>query len=242
MGTWRFSPITFLIQLDFSVSVTGIEDTFWHMWHHLDAVTWHMSWRAMTIGENTVVLLYVYHDIFRSICDTAMRLVLFLTFSRSRNSKMLKLFTWPFAFCIIDMFIQSSHCNVHCSFIVTFCLSFMLSLHSILQLSRSGISNKPKWITWPWRLTLKIKVKHTPTWPLLSLSVYMLQARSWCRFQHSRGRGFQINQNKSLDLDVWPWKLRSNIYLYDFQGQPSRSRDLFWFIWNPLPRQCWNRH
>ena len=30
----------------------------------------------MTIGENTVVLpLYVYHDMFRSICDTAMRLV-----------------------------------------------------------------------------------------------------------------------------------------------------------------------
>ena len=23
----------------------GMGDTFWHMWHHLDAVTWHMSWR-----------------------------------------------------------------------------------------------------------------------------------------------------------------------------------------------------
>ena len=99
---WRFSPITFLMIPTGKIAsvylLLGIEDTFWHMWHHLDAVTWHMSWRqqSMTIGENTVVLpLYVYHDIFRSICDTAMRLVLFLTFSRSRNSKMLKLFTWP---------------------------------------------------------------------------------------------------------------------------------------------------
>ena len=70
----------------------------------------------------------------------------------------------------------------------------------------------------------------------------MIQTWSWCWFQHYRGRGFQINQNKSLDLDVWPWELRSNIYLYDFQGQPSRSRDLFWFIWDPQPRECWNQH
>ena len=29
---------------------------------------------------------------------------------------------------------------------------------------------------------------------------------------------------------------------FDFQGQPSRSRDLFWFIWDPRPRICWNQH
>ena len=28
----------------------------------------------------------------------------------------------------------------------------------------------------------------------------------------------------------------------NFQGQTSRSSDLFWFIWNPRPRECWNRH
>ena len=95
---WRFSPITFLMIPTGKIAsvylLLGIEDTFWHMWHHLDAVTWHMSWRqqSMTIiDENTVVLpLYVCHDIFRSICDKAKRLVLFLTFSRSGNSKMLK--------------------------------------------------------------------------------------------------------------------------------------------------------
>ena len=99
---WRFSPITFLVIPTGKIAsvylILGIEDTFWHMWHHLDAVTWHMSWRqrSMTIDENTVVLpLYVYHDIFWSIRDKAMRLVLFLTFSRSGNSKMLQLVTWP---------------------------------------------------------------------------------------------------------------------------------------------------
>ena len=48
----------------------GTENTFWHMWHHLDAATWHMSWRqmSMTTDENAVVLpLYVYRDIFQSI-------------------------------------------------------------------------------------------------------------------------------------------------------------------------------
>ena len=28
----------------------------------------------------------------------------------------------------------------------------------------------------------------------------------------------------------------------DFEGQPSRSRDLFWFFWDPWPRKCQNRH
>ena len=87
--TWKIASVYLLL---------GIEDTFWHMWHHLDAVTWHMSWRqqSMTIDENTVVLpLYVYHDIFRSMRNNAMRFVLFLTFSRSGNSKMLELITWP---------------------------------------------------------------------------------------------------------------------------------------------------
>ena len=33
-----------------------------------------------------------------------------------------------------------------------------------------------------------------------------------------------------------------HVYDLEFQGQPSRSRDLFWFIWDPRPRECWNRH
>ena len=138
----------------------GIEDTFWHMWHHLDAVTWHMSWRqqSMTIGENTVVLpLYVYHDIFQSICDTAMRLGLFLTFSRSRNSKMLKLFTWP------------------------------------------------------WRMTLKFKVKLPWNWPSITRLVIIAKRWSWCRFRHFQCRRSRINQNQLRDLDGWPWKPRSII-------------------------------
>ena len=161
---WRFSPITFLVIPTGKIAsvylILGIEDTFWHMWHHLDAVTWHMSWRqrSMTIDENTVVLpLYVYHDIFWSIRDKAIRLVLFLTFSRSGNSKMLQL------------------------------------------------------VTWPWRMTLKIKVKLPWNWPFITRLLIMVERWSWCRFQHFHGRRSRINQIKLRDLDGWPWKSRSNM-------------------------------
>ena len=86
-----------------------------------------------------------------------------------------------------------------------------LILVSIPVFLRSGISKKLKQNLWPRRLTFKIKVRHTPTWPLLSLVVYMLQTWSWGWFQHSRGRGSQLNQNYLRNLDGWPWKSRSYI-------------------------------
>ena len=46
---------------------------------------------------------------------------------------------------------------------------------SILTFSRPRISKKTKSITWPWELTLNVKVKLTFIWPLLSSVAYMIQ-------------------------------------------------------------------
>ena len=50
---WRFFPVTSLMipiaKIASSYLLPGMGDTFWHMWHHLDAVTWHMSWRQMSM-------------------------------------------------------------------------------------------------------------------------------------------------------------------------------------------------
>ena len=99
---WRFSPATFLMipitKIASSYLLLGIRDTFWHMWHHLDAVTWHMSWRQMymtVVKIHCFLPLFVNRDIFWCRCDKAIRLVSFSTESRSQNSKMLKWITWP---------------------------------------------------------------------------------------------------------------------------------------------------
>ena len=59
---WRFSPVTFLMiptaKIASSYLILGMGDTFWHMWHHLDAVTWHMSWRHMYM---TVVKIHCFY-------------------------------------------------------------------------------------------------------------------------------------------------------------------------------------
>ena len=59
---WRFSPVTFLMiptaKIASSYLILGMRDTFWHMWHHLDAVTWHMSWRHMYM---TVVKIQCFY-------------------------------------------------------------------------------------------------------------------------------------------------------------------------------------
>ena len=59
---WRFSPVTFLMipiaKIASSYLLLGMGDTFWHMWHHLDAVTWHMSWRQMYM---TVVKIHCFY-------------------------------------------------------------------------------------------------------------------------------------------------------------------------------------
>ena len=59
---WRFSPVTFLMIPTAKIAslylILGMGDTFWHMWHHLDAVTWHMSWRHMYM---TVVKIHCFY-------------------------------------------------------------------------------------------------------------------------------------------------------------------------------------
>ena len=59
---WRFSPVTFLMipiaKIASAYLLLGMGDTFWHMWHHLDAVTWHMSWRHMYM---TVVKIHCFY-------------------------------------------------------------------------------------------------------------------------------------------------------------------------------------
>ena len=59
---------------------------------------------------------------------------------------------------------------------VTFCISGCMYSKDkisvpILTFLRSGISKKTKSITWPWQLTLNVKVKLTFIWPFLSLVV-----------------------------------------------------------------------
>ena len=66
---WRFSPVTFLMipiaKIASSYLLLEMGDTFWHMWHHLDAVTWHVSWRQMSM---TVVKMHCfYHCLFIEI-------------------------------------------------------------------------------------------------------------------------------------------------------------------------------
>ena len=74
---WTFNPRTprgvdatplaffpcnfFMIQIAKIASaylLLGMGDTFWHMWRHLDAVTWHMSWRHMYM---TVVKIHCFY-------------------------------------------------------------------------------------------------------------------------------------------------------------------------------------
>ena len=57
-----FSPVTFLMipiaKIASAYLLLGMGDTFWHMWHHLDAVTWHMSWCHMYM---TVVKIHCFY-------------------------------------------------------------------------------------------------------------------------------------------------------------------------------------
>ena len=57
-----FFPVTFLMiptaEIASAYLLLGMGDTFWHMWHHLDAVTWHMSWRHMYM---TVVKIHCFY-------------------------------------------------------------------------------------------------------------------------------------------------------------------------------------
>ena len=83
---WRFSPVTFLMipiaKIASAYLLLEMGDTFWHMWHHLDAVTWHMSWRHMymtVVKIHCFLPLFVNRDNFWCRCDKVMKLVSFST-------------------------------------------------------------------------------------------------------------------------------------------------------------------
>ena len=100
--------------------------------------------------------------------DTKSILVLILTFSRLRISNMLKKITWPWRL-ILELKVTHIHCM---TFLSSGCIHAAdLILVSILTFSKSRISENPKSVTWPWWLTLKIKVKHVCVWPFVSLVV-----------------------------------------------------------------------
>ena len=61
-----FFPCTFLMisiaKVVSSYLLLEMRDTFWHMWHHLDAVTWHTAWPVASLtrkmgGQNHSSLL-----------------------------------------------------------------------------------------------------------------------------------------------------------------------------------------
>ena len=90
---WRFSPVTFLMSTIAKVASSHLllrmGDTYWHMLHHLDAVTWHshmtyvMTSNVHDGGKNTVLPLFGNRDNYWSRCDKLLRLVSFPTKLRS---------------------------------------------------------------------------------------------------------------------------------------------------------------
>ena len=161
-------------------------DTFWHMWHHLDAVTWHMSWRhmCMTVVKIHCLLhtLFVNRDIFWCRCDKVMRLVVVFTKSRSvRIQKWWNNVHVTFTDDLMNIWDQTSFNlsfrNRTCSY------ETELILVSILTFPRSGISKTIK-IN---RLTLTVDLQNQGhqyilLWPSVSLVVCIVQTWSRCRF------------------------------------------------------------
>ena len=110
---------------------------------------------------------------------TKLILVSILTFSRSRIWKMLKKITWSWR---LTLELKVTH--IHC---MTFLSSGYIHatdsiLVSILTFTMSRISENSKSVTWPWWLTLKMKVKHICVWPFVSLVVNIIQTWSLYRF------------------------------------------------------------
>ena len=92
-----------------------------------------------------------------SVCkhNTKLILVSILTFSRSRISKILKTITWHWR---LTLELKVTH--IHCmTFLSSDCIHDAdLILVSILTFTMSRISEIPQSFTWPWWLTLKVKV------------------------------------------------------------------------------------
>ena len=116
---------------------------------------------------------------FSSPVDTKLILVSILTFSRFWISNMLKQIMWPWR---LTLKLKVTHINCM-TFLISACIQATdLILVSILTFARSRISENPKSVTWPWWLTLKMKVKHICVWPFVSLVVNIVQTWFLYRF------------------------------------------------------------
>ena len=136
--------------------------------------------------------------------NTKLILVSIHTFSRSRISNMLKRIMWPWRLTL-ELKVTHIICT---TFLVSGCIvhDADLILVSILTFAWSRISENPKSVTWPWWLTLKMKVKHICVWPFVFLVVNIIHLY---RFQQFWGLGCQKCWNNLRIFNVWPWNSRS---------------------------------
>ena len=180
--------------------------------------------------------------------DTKLILVSILTFSRSWISNMLKKIMWP-SRLTLELKVTHIHCM---TFLIFGCIQDTdLILVSILTFARSRISGNSKSITWPWWLTLKMKVKHICVWPFVSMVVNIIQTWSLYRFWQFRGLICRKCWNNLRIFNVWPWNSRSytffiwpclSMFDLDFQGQLWRSGDICESYRDSKHRICSNRH
>ena len=135
-------------------------------------------WR-LTLELKVTHINYMTFLISGCIQATDLILVSILTFSRSGISNMLKKITWPWR---LTLELKVTHMNCM-TFLISGCIQATdLILVSILTFARSRISENLKSVTWPWWLTLKMKVKHIWVWLFVSLVVNIIQTRSLYRF------------------------------------------------------------
>ena len=142
----------------------------------LKKITW--PWR-LTLELKVTHINCMTYLISGCIQATDLILVLILTLLRSGISSKLKKITWPWR---LTLELKVTHMNCM-TFLISGCIQATdLILVSILTFARSRISENLKSVTWPWWLTLKMKVKHIWVWLFVSLVVNIIQTRSLYRF------------------------------------------------------------
>ena len=135
-----------------------------------------------------------------------------------------------------------------------FCMTFHISgckhdtksiLVSILTFSRSKISKIIKtntWLTWPYRLTLKLKVIHFFLYDLAYLRLcacYLLDLGVESNILKVEDRKKSIFGYLTLMIDLdFQGQTTFLLNLYYFQGQSLYIHYLFLIFWVPRPRLC----
>ena len=158
--------------------------------------------------------------------DTRSILVSISTFSRSRISKLLKAYTWPYRLTLKLKVIHFFHMTL----LISGC---MLAIYSILvsnlTYSRSRISENLFSVTWPWCLTLIFKVKPLFFKFILFSRSVIIDALFISDFLSSSTSIMLKSMQKSSLQHVFSQRyLRSfeSMFDLDFQGQLWRSGDI----------------